>query len=104
MSTYPPIVVTIVASDTAGNNTNGQGSSLTLTSAVNHPPTASAIIDNAAEDATYSTNLLTAALATDADQGDVLSVVNPAGTITTSGGRTLAVNTDYTVNLVTGAF
>jgi VCBS repeat-containing protein len=70
----------------------------------NDPPTATAIVDSVQEDSAYSINLLTAANATDPDQGDILSVTNPASTVTTSGGRTLVLGTDYTVDLVTGAF
>src|SRR5262249_43168394 len=62
-----------------------------------------AIVDNVQEDSAYSINLLTAAQAADPDL-DVLSVTNPAATLTTSGGRTLVLGTDYTVDLVTGAF
>src|SRR5262249_30854406 len=59
--------------------------------ASNAAPTVTAIADEVQEDAPYSVNLLTAANAHDADAGDLLRVIHGASTVTTSGGRTLAL-------------
>jgi VCBS repeat-containing protein len=63
----------------------------------NHTPAADAITGTIAEDVTGSINLLEASNASDID-GDVLSVVNPDASVTTTGGRTLHLGTDYTVD------
>lgn len=63
----------------------------------NDAPTATAIIGSVGEDGPYSVNLLTAAGAADVDSA-TLSAVNAEASMTTTGGRSLTLDTHYTVS------
>ena len=85
--------VTIQVSD--GFHTDSQALAVSVTN-VNEAPAATALLGSVGEDGPfYSQDLL--ATASDPDFGTLLSVANLDASVTTAGGRTLVLGTDYTL-------
>ena len=86
--------VTVQVSD--GFHFDTQALAVTVTN-VNEAPVVAALNGTVGEDGpSFGSDLLTGA--TDPDQGTVLTVQNLDASVTTTGGRSLALGTDYTLN------